>query len=100
MGADCTWLRYVDDVLVVVPEDVDLDEKLRFLNEVDEKIQFTIEREKEQKLPFLDTLEMRTGSKIHSLSKSYKQRRLRSLSISSQRTRKKRDCYWIFLKSF
>ena len=45
MGTGCTWLRYVDDVLVVVPEDVCPDEKLQRLNEVDPKIQFTIENE-------------------------------------------------------
>ena len=49
---------------MLVPEDVDLDEKLRFLNEVDEKIQFTIERENEQKLPFLDSLIMRCGRAV------------------------------------
>ena len=64
MGNECTWLRYVDDVLVVVPEDVCLDEKLRNLNQVEEKIQFTIERENDRKIPFLDTLIMRCGSGV------------------------------------
>ena len=62
MGTGCTWLRYVDDVLVVVPKDVCLDEKLLRLNEVNPKIQFTVENENERKIPFLDTLLMRSGS--------------------------------------
>ena len=61
MGDGCTWLRYVDDGLVVVPADVNLDEKLRILKEVEQKIQFTVEKENERKIPFLDTLIMRMG---------------------------------------
>ena len=45
-----TWLRYVDDVLVVVPADVKVDEKLRVLNTVDQKMQFTVENENEGKI--------------------------------------------------
>ena len=60
MGEDSYWMRYVDDVIVIIPEDTDLDEKLARLNEVDSKIQFTIEREADMSLPFLDLLIMRT----------------------------------------
>ena len=54
-------MRYVDDVIVITPEDMDLDEKLVRLNEVDPKIQFTIEKEDSMSLPFLDTLIIRTA---------------------------------------
>ena len=60
MGKDSYWMRYVDDVIVIIPENTDLDEKLARLNEVDSKIQFTIEREADMSLPFLDLLIMRT----------------------------------------
>ena len=54
-------MRYVDDVLVVAPDDVNLDVKLQDLNTVDSKIQFTLEKEIIGKLPFLDTMIMRSG---------------------------------------
>ena len=54
-------MRYVDDVLVVAPDDVNLDVKLQDLNTVDSKIQFTLEKEINGKLPFLDTMIMRNG---------------------------------------
>lgn len=59
MGADSCWLRYVDDVFVLVPEETNLEDKLKKLNEVEEKIQFTLETEIEGKLPFLDVLIIR-----------------------------------------
>ena len=55
IGSDSLWLRYVDDVLVVVPDDTDLEQKLRQLNSVDEKVQFTVEFEQDGKIAFLDT---------------------------------------------
>ena len=48
-------MRYVDGVLVVGPQTVDLNEKNKELSLVDPKIQFTIETEKEGSIPFLDT---------------------------------------------
>ena len=62
MGPGCTWIRYVDDVLVVVPENANLEDKLLALNAVDENIQFTVETEYDGKIPFLDTLIIRSGS--------------------------------------
>ena len=56
MGTNTTWFRYVDDVFVLVPEDTDLSDKLKKLNEVEESIQFTLETETDGKLPFLDIL--------------------------------------------
>ena len=52
IGEDSIWLRYVDDVLVVVPKDMDLEAKLKELNNVNEKIQFTIEKEQNGEIPF------------------------------------------------
>ena len=60
MGPNSHWMRYVDDVIVVTPEDTDLEEKLSRLNEVDPKIQFTMENEHNMSISFLDTLIMRT----------------------------------------
>ena len=56
MGRGSEWFHYVDDVLVVMPEGVNTDNKLRMLNGVDEHIQFTVELEVDKKLPFLDTI--------------------------------------------
>ena len=64
MGPDSEWMRYVDDVLVVVPQDIDLDEKLSLLNAVNPKIQFTLEKEQDAQIPFLDTSTLRTENFI------------------------------------
>lgn len=61
MGRGATWLRYVDDILVITPRNTNLNNKLRRLNNVHERIQFTIEEENNGCLPFLDTLIMKTN---------------------------------------
>ena len=64
MGPDTLWMRYIDDVLIVIPKNVNLEEKLQKLNAVDTKIQFTVEKEENGGLPFLDTLIVREGSDL------------------------------------
>ena len=49
-------IRYVDDVFVLVPEGVNLREKVDLLKAVEKKIQFTLEMEDNGVLPFLDIL--------------------------------------------
>ena len=44
MGPECTWMRYVDDVLVVAPDDVNLDVKLQDLNTVDSKFSLLLRK--------------------------------------------------------
>ena len=61
MGRNCTWYRYVDDVLVVVPNKTNIENKLRMLNNVQSDIQFTVEEERDHMLPFLDTVIRKTG---------------------------------------
>ena len=56
IGRDAKWYRYVDDVLVIVPQNTDVDNKLRRLNEVNKDIQFTVENEENNELSFLDVL--------------------------------------------
>ena len=53
MGPGTTWLRYIDDVFVLVPNEMDLEDKLTQLNAVEERIQFTLEHENNGTLPFL-----------------------------------------------
>ena len=69
MGADSEWMRYVDDVLVVVPENMDINERLSHLNAVNSNIQFTVEMERDGELAFLDTCIVRTDGgfkfKVH-----------------------------------
>lgn len=59
-----TWLRYVDDILVITPRRFNLENFQAQLNEVELSIQFTIEHEVEEKLPFLDTLLIRDGNDL------------------------------------
>ena len=62
IGRHNTWLRYVDDVLVITNKRTVLTHVLHKLNEVEKSIQFTMEQEDDSKLPFLDTLIIRTNS--------------------------------------
>lgn len=55
--APSMWLRYVDDVLIYwTHTEVDLLNFVRFLNEVRPSIRFSLERQVDDKLPFLDVL--------------------------------------------
>ena len=47
------WLCYMDDTFTVLHE-YDVDESTEYINNIDPHIKFTIEPEKDQKLPFLD----------------------------------------------
>ncbi|XP_076055334.1 uncharacterized protein LOC143033735 [Oratosquilla oratoria] len=50
-----TWLRYVDDILLVTPRRFNLQRLQTALNEVEPTIQFSLEEEIHDSLPFLDT---------------------------------------------
>ena len=62
IGEDAIWLRYVDDVLAVMPKETDLSAKLKRLNDVHPNVKFTIEEEKDGKLAFLDTCIMKADT--------------------------------------
>ena len=64
MGPETTWLRYIDDVFLLVPNETDLEEKLNQLNEVEERIQFTLEKENNGTLPFLDVMIMKCQNSV------------------------------------
>ena len=57
-----TWLRYVDDVLLIAPRRLSIKQLQDKINEVEESIQFTLESEEDGKLPFLDTLLVKDGN--------------------------------------
>ena len=52
----------MDDVLVIMPKNINVENKLRMLNAVDECIQCTMEQEMENMLLFLHTVVHRVGS--------------------------------------
>ena len=57
------WIRYVDDVFAIWPHgDQALDEFLTHLNSQHPAIQFTMEKEEDQKIAFLDVQIERTGA--------------------------------------
>ena len=60
ISTDSVWYRYVDDCLIVTRKDTDLDTLLTKMNSVHERIQFTMEKENNSSLPFLDTVIVRT----------------------------------------
>ena len=57
------WYRYVDDILYVFNNRRNLTDFLSRINKVHPNIHFTIEREKNQSLPFLDLLLFRQNSR-------------------------------------
>ena len=54
------WLRYVDDTFILWPHPEDVHILLDHVNSIRPSIQFTIEKEQDNKLPFLDVLVTRT----------------------------------------
>ena len=54
------WLRYVDDTFILWPHQEDVQILLDHVNSIRPSIQFTMEKEKDNKLPFLDVLVTRT----------------------------------------
>ena len=53
---NCTYLRYIDDTLVICPKRTKTNDLLNKLNNIDQNIQFTFEEEENCTLPFLDIL--------------------------------------------
>ena len=85
----------------MVPEDVNLDDKLKALNSVDERIQFTVEKEYEGKIPFLDTLIMRSGrSTKFSVYCKPTNKEDYVYFFSGHKACQKWNCHWVFLTSF
>ena len=56
VGRNVVWYRYVDDVLAVLPVRTDVQDLLQRLNTVHPTIKFTVEEERDDQLPFLDTI--------------------------------------------
>ena len=61
---DYVWFRYVDDVFAIIPATTDINEFLAKLNSLSESINFKVEIETENQLPFLDTLVVRSNNKM------------------------------------
>ena len=60
------WLRYVDDTFVIWPHDESkLDSWLESLNNISPSIRLTMEKEVNNKLPFLDVCVERTGNTLN-----------------------------------
>ena len=59
------WVRYVDDTFVIWPHGPErLQSFHQHLNKQHPKFQFTVEEEKNDKLPFLDVLVMKEGGRL------------------------------------
>ena len=57
------WLRYIDDTFILWPHQEDVQTLLDPVNSIRPSIQFTVEKEQDNKLPFLDVLVTHTHSK-------------------------------------
>ena len=57
------WRRFVDDVFAIIESKEQADIILNFLNSQHKNIKFTIEHEKDNKLPFLDPVVIRQVGK-------------------------------------
>ena len=61
---ELVWLRYVDDVFAVLLDNIDLDNFLASLNRLSPSIKFTIEKETNNSIPFLDVEVIRGNLKF------------------------------------
>ena len=59
------WFRYVDDILCIWPDNLDIDSFLNILNSLVPSIKFTLEIERDGSLPFLDV-------NIHRVNNNFK----------------------------
>ncbi|XP_076044840.1 uncharacterized protein LOC143027434 [Oratosquilla oratoria] len=59
---DSKWFRYIDNCLCITQKKTDIHDLQRKLNNIDDKIQFTIEEENNGQLPFMDTVIIRLGN--------------------------------------
>lgn len=90
MGRNVVWVMYADDVLVIIPKNSNIDNKLRLLNNVHPKIQFTVEKENNGNIAFLDVMIKRTnlGPKFSVYRKpTNKNDFIHSLSAHTDRTK-------------
>ena len=58
------YIRYIDDILLIYPQDLDLHSITDRLNNVEPSIKFTYELEYNSTLPFLDILLIRNINKL------------------------------------
>ena len=56
LPANSQWYRYVDDIIAIIPQRTNVNNLLQQLNSVHPNIQFTVEEEENDKIPFLDTI--------------------------------------------
>ena len=61
---NCTYTRYIDDILFICPKRTNIEDLLQKLNNIDNNIQFTCENENNGTLPFLDVLIHNTGPNL------------------------------------
>ena len=64
ISSDTKWYRYVDDCLIITHKDTDIEALLQRMNNVNNKIQLTVENESNGSLPFLDTVIIRTENSV------------------------------------
>ena len=58
------YIRYVDDIFVSYNDDYDIEELFRKISNLHPNLKFTIEKEKDNYLPFLDVHLLRTSSEL------------------------------------
>ena len=64
VGPNVIWLRYVDDILAIVPTRTNVSTLLQRLNEVHPTIKFTLEREVSERISFLDVVLHRINGRL------------------------------------
>lgn len=65
LPSNVVWYRYIDDIICIWPNNIDLNNFLSGLNSLVPSIKFTVEVEQNDSLPFLDVL-------IHRCDRSFK----------------------------
>ena len=56
LPSNTTYVRYIDDILIFLPQNIKIEEIAEKLNNVEPSINFTYEKESNNTIPFLDIL--------------------------------------------
>ena len=56
LPSNCTYFRYIDDILIFLPQNIKIEKIAEKLNNIQPTIIFTFEKESNNTIPFLDIL--------------------------------------------
>ena len=64
LPSNTTYFRYIDDILIFLPQNIKIEEIAEKLNNVEPSINFTHEKESDNTIPFLDILIIKSQNSL------------------------------------